>query len=312
MRKDTLNLLESMQNSLTEKINKDNIEINKAIANANRGTKNAQKVRDAGYEVDTEDGITRVRNPKTGKSVSLGYNVTRDNKNKVDWKGKLDSTRPSYSETHANFKDEKHRDWNDRFDKRTGKFVPNSRTLTKNKYGRREFDRDDEAYFDGISKNIKDYKKAVEDRDSADRLSISFHNDAKRDEERMKAAQADRDRHIEYAKSKAKQSTDAETKRQEILANARAKHNKANESEELNEKYVDTFGGDTEDFISDLNVIIEAVKSIPTDTFGTHLAQQMVEDFLDTCNRQIKKAKRLDSGDEFYKEAEEVDTSSEE
>ena len=175
--------------------------------------------------------------------------------------------------------------------------------MTKNKYGQREFDRDDEAYFNGISKNIKDYKKAVEDRDSADRLSISYHNDAKRDEERIKAAQADRDRHIEYAKSQAKQSTDAETKRQEILANARAKH-KTNESEDLNEKYVDTFGGDTEDFITDLNVVIETVKSIPTDTFGTHLAQQMVEDFLDTCNRQIEKAKRLDSGDEFYKEAE--------
>lgn len=238
MRKDTLNLLESMQNSLTEKINKDNIEINKAIANANRGTKNAQKVRDAGYEVDNEYGRTRVRNPKTGKSVSLGYEVTKDNKDKVDWKGKLDSERPYYSSTHANFKDEANRDWNKNYDKRDGKFVPNSRTLTKNKYGQREFDRDDEAYFDGISKNIKDYKKAVEDRDSADRLSVSFHNDAKRDEERMKAAQADRDRHIEYAKSKAKQSTDAETKRQEILANARAKHNKANESEELNESSI--------------------------------------------------------------------------
>ena len=305
MRKDTLNLLESMHNSLTEKINKDNIEINKAIANANRGTKNAQKVRDAGYEVDNEYGRTHVRNPKTGKSVSLGYEVTKDNKDKVDWKGKLDSERPYYSSTHANFKDEANRDWNKNYDKRDGKFVPNSRTLTKNKHGQREFDRDDEAYFDGISKNIKDYKKAVEDRDSADRLSISFHNDAKRAEKRMKDAEAERDRYLNYAKDRVKQSTDAETKRQEILANARAKHNKANESEELNEKYVDTFGGDTEDFISDLNVIIETVKSIPTDTFGTHLAQQMVEDFLDTCNRQIEKAKRLDSRDEFYKEAEE-------
>ena len=294
-----------MHNSLTEKINKDNIEINKAIANANRGTKNAQKVRDAGYEVDNEYGRTRVRNPKTGKSVSLGYEVTKDNKDKVDWKGKLDSERPYYSSTHANFKDEANRDWNKNYDKRDGKFVPNSRTLTKNKHGQREFDRDDEAYFDGISKNIKDYKKAVEDRDSADRLSISFHNDAKRAEKRMKDAEAERDRYLNYAKDRVKQSTDAETKRQEILANARAKHNKANESEELNEKYVDTFGGDTEDFISDLNVIIETVKSIPTDTFGTHLAQQMVEDFLDTCNRQIEKAKRLDSRDEFYKEAEE-------
>lgn len=309
-----MHIFESIQTNLNEKINKDNIEINKAIANANRGTKNAQKVRDAGYEVDTEYGRTRVRNPKTGKSVSLGYEVTKDNKDKVDWKGKLDSERPSYASTHVNFKDEKNRFWNDNYDKRTGKFVPNSKTVTKNKYGQRVFDRDEEVYFDGISKNIKDYKKAVEDRDNSDRMAQYHRDEAIRAEKKMKDAEAERDRYLDYAKDRVKQSTDAETKRQEILANARAKH-KTNESEDLNEKYVDTFGGDAKDFIADLNVIIETVKSIPTDTFGTHLAQQMVEDFLDTCNRQIEKAKRLDSGDEFYKESEEteeVDTNSEE
>lgn len=308
MRKETLNLLESMHNSLTEKINKDNIDINKAIANANRGTKNAQKVRDAGYEIDNSYGSTIIRNPKTGNTAEIGYDITKDNKDKVDWKGKLDSERKG---THKiSIRPEY---------VGKGKEIPNSVVVGKDRRGNKSVNFDDyDAYsshtsmanpkpnYKSISKNVNDYKKSVSDRDENNASVEQYKNSGRKYyADKVDKAQQELDWQDSYYADKEDKANKAEEKRKEIIANAKAKHNKANESEELNEKYVDTFGGDAEDFISDLNVIIETVKSIPTDTFGTHLAQQMVEDFLDTCNRQVEKAKRLDSGDEFYKEAEE-------
>ena len=38
---------------------------------------------------------------------------------------------------------------------------------------------------------------------------------------------------------------------------------------------------------------------IDTTQFGSHLAAQMVDDWVSTCNYQIEKGKRLASGDEF-------------
>ena len=71
----------------------------------------------------------------------------------------------------------------------------------------------------------------------------------------------------------------------------------------LKEEYSEKFGGDPKDFIGDLISVKYQLSKLNLDGFGSHLARQMVEDFIDTCDRQIKKAKRLASGDEFYTEA---------
>ena len=73
--------------------------------------------------------------------------------------------------------------------------------------------------------------------------------------------------------------------------------------ESLKEAYSDKLGGDPKDFIGDLVSVKHQLSKLNLDGFGSHLARQMVEDFIDTCNYQIEKAKRLASGDEFYTEA---------
>lgn len=57
----------------------------------------------------------------------------------------------------------------------------------------------------------------------------------------------------------------------------------------LREEYSETLGGDPEDVISDVNEIINALNTIDTSSFGSHIAQQMVEDFITKCNEQIEK-----------------------
>lgn len=74
----------------------------------------------------------------------------------------------------------------------------------------------------------------------------------------------------------------------------------------LTEEYSDKLGGDPEDFIGDLISVKYQLSKLNLDGFGSHLARQMVEDFIDTCDRQIEKAKRLASGDEFYTESEKI------
>jgi acylphosphatase len=76
------------------------------------------------------------------------------------------------------------------------------------------------------------------------------------------------------------------------------------EAEELKEEYSDKLGGDPTDFVSDVESIRAMLQVIDTTQFGTRLAQQMVEDWIEACNRQIEKGKRLASGDEFYSESE--------
>ena len=71
----------------------------------------------------------------------------------------------------------------------------------------------------------------------------------------------------------------------------------------MKEEYSEKFGGDPKDFIGDLISVKYQLSNLNLDSFGSHLARQMVEDFIDTCDRQIEKAKRLASGDEFYTEA---------
>lgn len=71
----------------------------------------------------------------------------------------------------------------------------------------------------------------------------------------------------------------------------------------LKESYSDKLGGDPVDFVSDVEAIKAKLSEIDTSGFGSHLAEQMVEDFIDTCDRQIEKGKRLASGNEFYTES---------
>lgn len=71
----------------------------------------------------------------------------------------------------------------------------------------------------------------------------------------------------------------------------------------LTEEYSEKLGGDPADFVSDVESIKATLEAIDTSSFGTHLAQQMVEDWIETCERQIQKGKRLASDDEFYSES---------
>lgn len=73
--------------------------------------------------------------------------------------------------------------------------------------------------------------------------------------------------------------------------------------ESLKESYSDKLGGDPADFVTDVETIKAKLSEIDTSGFGSHLAVQIVEDFIDTCDRQIEKGKRLASGNEFYTEA---------
>lgn len=73
--------------------------------------------------------------------------------------------------------------------------------------------------------------------------------------------------------------------------------------ESLKEAYSDKLGGDPADFVSDVEAIKAKLSEIDTSGFGSHLAVQMVEDWIETCDYQIEKGKRLASGNEFYTEA---------
>ena len=59
----------------------------------------------------------------------------------------------------------------------------------------------------------------------------------------------------------------------------------------LKEEYSEKLGGDPEDFVSDCQSILEVLNGIDTESFGTHLAQQMIEEWIETAESQIKMAK---------------------
>lgn len=233
MKSKTLSLFESYSANLEEKINKDNIEINKAIANANRGTKNAEKIKDAGYEVSNDYGSTVIRNPKTGKTVDLGYDVNRDNKDKVDWKGKLDSERPAtYKTTRGNYDIKA-----DRIPKsaKVGKTkaVGNSGKDVSVYQQSDELDSYSPRYVSdfkrSISKDINEYKKAVANRNEKRRWADRGEEENAYYEDKVKKAQADLDRHKKYTAGYDKEAKDSEATRQAIIDRARARRAK-NES----------------------------------------------------------------------------------
>lgn len=225
MRSKTLSLFESYSANLEEKINKDNIEINKAIANANRGTKNAEKVRNAGYEVSNDYGSTIVKNPKTGKSVILGYDVNKDNKDKVDWKGKLDSERQSVRQTTRGNYDIKA----DRIPKSAK--VGKTRAVGSSGKDVSVYQQNDELdsyspryvndFKRSISKDINDYKKAVLNRDEKRRWADRGEEENAYYEDKVKKAQEDLDRHKKYTADYDKEAKDSEAARQAIINRVR-------------------------------------------------------------------------------------------
>ena len=59
----------------------------------------------------------------------------------------------------------------------------------------------------------------------------------------------------------------------------------------LKEEYSEKLGGDPEDFISDVELILNKLKEIDSTKLGTHLAEEIIEQFLEICDSQISMAK---------------------
>ena len=59
----------------------------------------------------------------------------------------------------------------------------------------------------------------------------------------------------------------------------------------LKEEYSEKLGGDPEDFVQDVEIIKQALLAIDTSKFGSHLAEQIIEDWVSTCDSQISMAK---------------------
>ena len=72
-----------------EKVNKDNIDINNAIANPQLKA-NREKIRQAGYETDKKS----VTNPRNGRTFQTKY---APNKDKIDWKNRLDKEKTDFT-----------------------------------------------------------------------------------------------------------------------------------------------------------------------------------------------------------------------
>lgn len=84
-----------------------------------------------------------------------------------------------------------------------------------------------------------------------------------------------------------------EEKKNEIIKMMEEKMNEkqVNESEKLEEKYSEKLGGDPEDFIKDVETIKAKLEEIDTNSFGAKLSQQMVWDWIETCDSQISMTK---------------------
>lgn len=198
-------------NNLNEKINKDNIEINKAIANPNLG-RNQDRIKQAGYDIQYDGDY--IKNPKTGKGV-WPKDYSRDEKKKVDFKGKLDSERQNTPKTKRFDLDVKENR------------IPKSTRINKGVYNGDETEYYSPRYNDdpkkSISSNINYYKKAVKDRDEAkhsaeyNKKSLGYY------EKKVKDAQKDLDWQKNYIKGKEKEADFAEQKRKELMDKVRAK-----------------------------------------------------------------------------------------
>lgn len=202
-----LNLAESEQ--LNEKINKDNIEVNRIISNPNAG-KNREKIQDMGYELRTNDDgkVFAIRNPKTGRWVDPSYYrvLPKDERNKIDFKNMLDTDRESNQGVY------------------TKRDIPKSIATGKTRDNYVTANRAEaNQYADGISQNIKDYKRAVLDKENA-KHSLKYSDDSiKYYEDQVKKAQEDLDFQKRYVDRRRKDADDAEAKRKDILHKVRVK-----------------------------------------------------------------------------------------
>ena len=79
------------------------------------------------------------------------------------------------------------------------------------------------------------------------------------------------------------------------------------ESEELKEEYSEKLGGDPEDFLSDMTKIKSCIMEIGKHTIATHLAEEVIMSFLETCDNQIAMVKSR-----YLGEAEEPSTNTQE
>lgn len=267
MKRKTQLFLESMNSVLNEKINKDNIEINKAIANPNLG-KNKEKIKAAGYNLDqTDDGkVFGINNPKTGRWIDpSSYN--KDEKGKVDFKGKLDTERPRTNTT-ARRKD-------DTIENK----IPKSLKVGKDKYGNDLYNREDtESYSPNyrgekkksISTNINDYNKAVKDRDDSKKSAESNRKDLGYYEKKVADAQQNLDWANQRVSDYEKKSTNAENKRQEILNKARQR--RVNKESSMNE-----------DSYSEYSNVVNTINSSISKLDNTEDIQELLQNIIGIC-----------------------------
>lgn len=286
MKSDTRNLFENFQQNLNEKINHANDEVNRVLINPNAGN-NKQKIKDMGYETEeTSDGrVYGIKNPKTNKWIDPSR-YSREEKKKVDFKGKLDSERESDV---YNYRSE---------------VVPKSLRVDKGYNGGSLAHKSD--IYPSVSKNVDDYKKAVKDRDENRKWAEERRKgDIPYYEKKVKDAQKELEFEKEYTDKLEKDADNFEAKRKEILDKARAK--RKTESEKLDEAYSERYGGDPEDFIVDMENLRQYIEEFDMSSFGTHLASQIILSFVETINSQINMTKtKLDTEpllkDEFNEE----------
>lgn len=77
----------------------------------------------------------------------------------------------------------------------------------------------------------------------------------------------------------------------EVTMDQLKKWNTLGESENLKEEYSEKLGGDPEDFIKDVECIKIGLMSIHRSEMVTHLAQEMIDQFIETCDSQIDMTK---------------------
>lgn len=125
-----------------EKVNKDNVEINNAIANPQLKA-NREKIRKAGYETDKKS----VTNPRNGRTFQTKY---APNKDKIDWKNRLEKDKTDFEAIVGPESD----------------IIPNSRKINQKSTTATYSKADADAY--GVKYGLKDEcDRVVEDTDVA-------------------------------------------------------------------------------------------------------------------------------------------------
>lgn len=251
----TRQLIESFQSNLNEseqlneKINKDNVEVNKILSNPNAG-KNREKIKDMGYELDTEYGTNKayaIRNPKTNKYIDLS-NYSKDDKKKVDFKNKLDSDRPTIYKT-SRYADDIAEDR-----------IPKSAKIGKDNRNHAVYDSNEiQSYSnnytdrpkDSISSNINDYKKAIRNKEDAESSVKHSEGSLKYYEDQVQKAQKDLDFQKSYIDRRRKDADDAEAKRKDILHKVRVKRGIAESEKILQEQTYRNIGWDLDIEVDD-------------------------------------------------------------